>query len=290
MTQTENIQVYPAWLNREQYPFNSHYFQTPAGSMHYVDEGSGDPVVMVHGNPAWSYSYRHLINGLKDKCRCIAPDHIGFGLSDKPADWDYLPIHHAENLEALLDSLQLQKITMVVNDWGGPIGLSFALNHPEKIKKLIILNTWLWSVENDQHFRTFSGIMGGPVGKFMIRNFNFFGKNIVKQAFGDQSKLTPEIHRHYYLHLDTPAHRKGSYIFPKEIIGSSAWLQSSWEMKELINNIPTTFVWGMKDIAFREKELNHWVKNWNNGKVVRVAQAGHFPQEIAPELIIREIL
>ena len=280
---------YPSWLNRIDYSFESHYFDLPVGRMHYVDEGTGDPIVMIHGNPAWSYCYRYLINGLKNQYRCIAPDHIGFGLSDKPSDWDYLPQHHAENLEAFLESLHLTNITLIVNDWGGPTGLSYAIRHPEKIKKLVILNTWMWSVADDAYYRNFSGFMGGPIGKFLIKNFNFFGKSVVKKAFGNSAKLTPEIHKHYYLHLDSPDHRKGSYVFPKEIVGSSNWLNSLWQKREVISHKPTLFAWGMKDIAFREKELNTWTSNWHNYKVIKMENAGHYPQEIAPELIINEL-
>jgi haloalkane dehalogenase len=280
--------VYP-WLDRREYPFKSHFFQTPVGRMHYVDEGAGEPIVMVHGNPAWSFAYRNVIKSLYATNRCIAPDHIGFGLSDKPADWDYLPVHHAQNLEALLDSLNLTDITLVVNDWGGPTGLSYAIRHPERIKRLIILNTWMWSVANDKYYRNFSGFMGGPVGSFLIRYFNIFGKMVVKKATGDPSKMPAAIHAHYYKHLDSPAHRKGSYVFPREIIGSSDWLDSLWKQRSRINSIPTTFIWGMKDIAFREQELDFWVSHWDHPEVIRIPTAGHFPQEENPGIIIEAL-
>jgi haloalkane dehalogenase len=278
----------PNWLDRNEYPFESNYFNLPMGKMHYVDEGKGEPIVMVHGNPAWSFEFRNVIKEMSKTNRCIAADHIGFGLSDKPADWNYFPAQHATNFERLMDSLDLRDITMVVNDWGGPIGLSYALKYPEKIKKIVILNTWLWSVEDDPHFKKFSGFMGGFLGRFLIRQFNFFGKQVVKNAVGDKKKLTKHIHKHYYLHLEKPGDRKGSYVFPKQIIGSSLWLDSLWKQREKINNIPTTFIWGMKDIAFREQDLNYWLKHWNNSKTIKLAEVGHFPQEEAPEEVIIE--
>jgi len=279
----------PNWLDRNEYPFESNYFNLPMGKMHYVDEGKGEPIVMVHGNPAWSFEFRNVIKEMSKTNRCIAADHIGFGLSDKPADWNYFPAQHATNFERLMDSLDLRDITMVVNDWGGPIGLSYALKYPEKIKKIVILNTWLWSVEDDPHFKKFSGFMGGFLGRFLIRQFNFFGKQVVKNAVGDKKKLTKHIHKHYYLHLEKPGDRKGSYVFPKQIIGSSLWLDSLWKQREKINNIPTTFIWGMKDIAFREQDLNYWLKHWNNSKTIKLAEVGHFPQEEAPEEVIIEL-
>jgi haloalkane dehalogenase len=125
----------PEWLDTQEYPFTQHFFKTPDGNMHYVDEGLGEPIVFVHGNPAWSFEFRKLIKEFSRTNRCIAPDMIGFGLSDKPAEYSYLPKDQAKNLDLFLESLPLENITMVVGDWGGPVGLSYALNHPEKIKK-----------------------------------------------------------------------------------------------------------------------------------------------------------
>jgi len=279
--------VYPQWLDRKEYPFRSKYFELPMGNMHYVDEGQGDPIVMVHGNPAWSFLYRNVIKEMSKTNRCLASDHIGFGLSDKPENWDYTPEHHAQNFELWLADLNLKNITLVVNDWGGPIGLSYAIKHPERIKKLVILNTWMWSVEKDPHFRKFSNFMSSALGKFLIKYFNFFAKQVVKAAIGDKSKLTKNIHQHYYMHLPTPASRKGSYVFPKHIIASSAWLESLWMQKDRINTIQTTFIWGLKDIAFRASELAFWSSQFKNSNIITLPDVGHFPAEEAPEEIIK---
>lgn len=279
----------PKWLDRNEYPFESNYFELPMGKMHYLDEGKGEPIVMIHGNPGWSFEFRNIIKEMSKTNRCIVPDHIGFGLSDKPYDWDYMPENHANNLELFLDSLNLENITLVVNDWGGPIGLSYAIKNPNKIKKLVIMNTWMWSVENDPYYKKFSGMMGGGFGRFMIKNFNIFGKMVVKKAVGDKKKLSKHIHKHYYKHLETKKDRKGCYVFPKQIIGSSKWLDKLWQQKDKINNIPTAIIWGMKDIAFREQELNYWIENWNNPKVIKLAEIGHFPQEETPNKVIEEL-
>lgn len=278
--------VYPAWLNRNEYPFKSNFINLPVGNMHYVDQGKGDPIVMVHGNPGWSFEFRMLIKELSATNRCIAPDHIGFGLSDKPADWDYLPEHHAQNLEMFLDQLNLKNVTLVFNDWGGPIALSYAIKYPEKVKKIVILNTWLWSVEKESHFRKFSNMMGKGIGKFLIKYFNIFGKMVVKKAVGDKTKLTKEIHRHYYVHLEKPSQRKGCYVFPREIIGSSKWLDGLWQQRARLNSIPVSIVWGMKDIAFREKELLIWMNYFPKAKVTKLEHVGHYPQEEAPDVVI----
>src|SRR5512133_3021901 len=110
-------------LDRSEYPFASHYLQLPMGRMHYIDEGHGSPIVMVHGTPTWSFLYRHLVKRLAADYRCLAPDNLGFGLSNKPAGWSYTPQAHADNLRAFIESLGLRDVTLVVHDFGGPIGL-----------------------------------------------------------------------------------------------------------------------------------------------------------------------
>lgn len=273
----------PEWVNREEYPFEPAEFELPVGTMRYVDEGSGDPLVMVHGNPYWSFEYRALIRRFMGSRRCIAPDHLGFGLSDKPREWDYLPEQHAANFEELLESLDLSNITLVVNDWGGPIGLSYAINHPDRVRNIVITNSWLWSVEKDRYYRAFSGIVGGPVGRFLIRKFNFFATTIVRRVFGDKSKLTPEIERHIISPLADPEERKGSWVFPKRIIGSSDWLASLWERREVLWGKVELIAWGMKDIAFREKELERWEAAFPEAKVERYPGVGHFVAEENPD-------
>ncbi len=282
--------MYPDWLDREDYPFKPKSFDLPAGRMSYVDEGSGQPIVLLHGNPYWSFEYRGLIAGLAGSFRCIAPDHIGFGLSDKPANWDYLPESHGANLTALLLSLDLKNIVLVVNDWGGPIGLSFAVEHPQRVAALVITNSWCWPVDDDRHFRIFGGFMGGPIGRALIRRRNFFATSVVKRAFGDKQKLTPELRRQIESPLDSPENRKGSWVFPREIIGSSRWLGTIWERRGVLAGKGRLIAWGDKDIAFREKELNRWQEAFPEARVVRYPDAGHFVAEEKPTELVTEIL
>lgn len=279
----------PTWLNRNEYPFQSRFYNCPAGRMHYVDEGQGEPIVFVHGNPTWSFSYREIIKALSKTHRCLAVDHLGFGLSDKPVGWDYLPVSHAANFEAWIESLHLSGVTLVVNDWGGPIAISYAIRHPEKIKKIVVLNSWMWSVKGDPHFERFSGMMGGAIGNFLIKHFNFFARFFLSKTYYDPKKLTKSIHRQLYQHLDSKDDRAGCCVFPREIIGSSTWLDSLWENKRNLAPIAISLVWGMKDIAFREKELHRWTIGFPNAKVVAVQRAGHYPEAEAPEVVIREL-
>lgn len=279
----------PEWLDVLKYPFQPHFFSTPAGRMHYVDEGSGEPIIFVHGNPAWSFEFRKLIQAFATTNRSIAPDHIGFGLSDKPKEWSYLPEEHAKNFERFVESLQVSNITLVVGDWGGPIGLSYALNHQDKIKNIVITNTWLWSVQSDWYYQAFSKFVGGPIGRWLIKNRNFFADTVVRSLFGDKRRLTPEIHRHYLMPLATPDERKGCWVFPGQITGSSAWLQSLWERRDRLQEKKILIAWGMKDIGFRKKELDRWITAFPHARVARFEDAGHFVPEEKPDELIREM-
>jgi haloalkane dehalogenase len=269
----------PAWLDRREYPFALRRFALPMGQMNYVDEGEGEAIVMVHGNPAWSFLYRRFIKRFKDSYRCIAMDHIGFGLSDKPFDWSYRPQEHAENLWTLLDAIDVADVTLVVQDWGGPIGLSYAIRRPDRVKRLVILNTWMWPVNDDWYYIAFSSLVGGVVGRLLIRHLNFFASVVMKVVYGDKAKLTPHIHAHYLNALATPKSRKGSWVFPQQIIGATDWLAALWAQRDRLAAKPAMIAWGMKDLAFREQELNRWISVFPNAPVTRYHDAGHYVQD-----------
>jgi haloalkane dehalogenase len=279
----------PAWLDTREFPFAQHYFSSPVGRMHFVDEGAGRPIVFVHGNPAWSFMFRHQIKALAGTHRCIAPDHIGFGLSDKPHAWSYLPSEHAANLEALLESLDLHDLTLVIGDWGGPIGISYALRHPDRIRDILVSNTWMWSVRSQVKFRLFSAYMGGPLGRYLIRSRNSFAKSGFKGAFGDPRRLRPEIHEQYIRPFDVPEDRKGSWVLPKQIIAASPWLEELWARRAVLQEKRFLFVWGMKDVGFGEKELQRWARQFPRGRVVRFPDGGHFLAEELPTEFTTEL-
>lgn len=204
-----SAQPAPGWLSPAEYPFPSKFFSTPYGEMHYVDEGAGDVIPFLHGNPTWSFEHRHLIAHLRRRFRCIALDYIGFGLSDKPYAVSYLPRFHAENLARFIDALGLTQITLVVHDWGGPIGMSYAVNHTDNVKRIIAYNSWFWSVNGIRSFERFSGFMGGPIGRFLCRNLNVFPRLLIPLAVGDKTKLLRSAHEHYIKPFPTPRSRKG---------------------------------------------------------------------------------
>ena len=164
----------PAWLDRNAYPFISNWFDLPEGRMHYIDEGKGDILLFVHGNPSWSSEYRQLIRHFAVTHRCIALDHLGFGLSDKPIDASYLPQFHAANLARFIEGLDLTDITLVVQDWGGPIALSYAVDNPTRIGRIVASNSWFFDVREYATMRRFSRIVGSALGRALCRRFNLF--------------------------------------------------------------------------------------------------------------------
>ena len=277
------------WVDREEYPFDARYLEVPAGRLHYVDEGRGQPIVMVHGNPTWSFLYRDLIKRLRGDYRCMAVDHLGFGLSDAPKGWSYLPQDHAANLAALIEELGLKDITLVVQDWGGPIGLSYAVAHPENVTRLVILNTWAWPVNRDPYYIAFSGLMGGPLGRALIRRYNFFAATVMPLLFGDRSKLTEAARRQYLKALPTPEDREGCAVLPREIIGSTPWLEELWAGVPSLQSKPALIVWGMKDRAFRAKELRRWESAFPTAWTLLLSAVGHFVQEEAPDDLARAV-
>jgi pimeloyl-ACP methyl ester carboxylesterase len=141
--------------------------------IHYVDEGTGETLLLLHGNPAWSFLYRKIISGLKDEFRCVALDYPGYGMSTAPAGYRFTPREHSAILERFVDRLELRYLTMMVQDWGGPVGLGLAGRRPELLRRLIIGNTFAWPLNSEFRVRMFSALMGGPIGRTLNRWFMF---------------------------------------------------------------------------------------------------------------------
>ncbi len=266
-------------LDQQAYPFTSKWHATPEGTMHYIDEGKGEVMLFVHGTPTWSFLYRNLIRHYSQHYRCIAADNLGFGLSEKPTDADYRPEAHSLRLEGLIAALDLKNITLVVHDFGGPIGLAYAIRHPENIQRLVIFNTWLWSNQDDPAKVKIARLMGGSVGRFLYTYLNFSPRVLLKMAFHDKSKLTPSIHSHYLRPFSNRAERGALFVFVQELL--SDWFQSLWQQRDKIIKLPTLLLWGMQDPAFGKKDLERWEKHLENSTVIRLEGVGHFPQEEA---------
>jgi len=277
----------PDWVSDELYPFESRFFAVPPDHrMHYVDEGAGGPIVFVHGNPAWSFEFRHLIRELRPEFRCVAPDHIGFGLSSRSSRReDHHPESHARRFAALLDHLDLRDITLFMNDWGGPIGLDFASRQPERVRRLVIANSWCWPVGGDFHFKAFSFLMSSWIGQHLVRHRNMFVNSVMPRAVGDRSILTPEIMAHYRNAQPSPAARAANAALPGYIVGAGDWLGSIWDDRAAFTGKPALLLWGLKDIAFRRKELERWKSALSDYQLHEFEDCGHFLAEEVPDRV-----
>lgn len=276
------------WVDANLYPYRSHFVDVGPGRIHYVDEGEGAVIVMVHGTPTWSFLYRAFIRDLSRDHRVIAIDHLGFGLSDKPEGWSYRPEDHARNLELVIDGLGLRDIVLVVHDFGGPIGLSYAIDHPENVRAFVLFNTWMWSLRGTPSERV-SKLIGGPIGRFLYERLNFSPRVLVKAAFGHKRKLTKQVHGHYIDAFPTAASRRGPWVLARELVGSSDWYENLWQRRDRIAGKPVLLLWGMKDPAFQPAALGRWKGTLTNARVVEFPDAGHFVQEEAPDASAREM-
>ncbi|MFZ5478900.1 MAG: alpha/beta fold hydrolase [Myxococcota bacterium] len=273
------------WPDPALYPFEAHWLDVDGGRMHYVDEGEGPVVVLVHGTPSWSFEWRALVRDLARDHRVIAPDHVGFGLSEKPEDWAYTPAAHAANLGRLLDHLAVGDVTLVVHDLGGPIGLGWALDHPDRVARVVVMNTSMWRFEADAE--RFSRVVAGPIGKYLYLQRNFSPRRIVPMAMA--VKPSPDVHRHYYEAFPTPETRMGPWRIGCELAGSAAWFDGLWARRAALADKPALIVWGMADPAFKPHLLSRWQELWPSAPVVKLDGVGHFPQEEAPDRVSSEI-
>lgn len=277
-------------MDRTAYPFESQWLETPAGRIHYVDEGSGETLVFAHGTPTWSFEWRHLIRALMPEYRCIAPDHLGFGLSDRPREVSYTPRAHAERFEAFITRLDPDPFTLVVHDYGGPIALPVCLRHPGRVSRLVLINTWMWSFAGDADMERKGRVAGGALGRFLYRWANFSLRVLTPYAYGDRKKLTPQVHRQY---LDRFPDRwsRGAVLWPlaHALLGSSDYFESLWRERDALRGRPALIVWGMQDRAFQVRQLNRWREVLPAARVCELAEAGHWPHEEAPDRVIAEI-
>lgn len=279
-----------AWFDRNEYPFQSRQLTVGGHKMHYIDEGSGPTLLFVHGTPTWSFLYRKQIQALSTEFRCVALDHIGFGLSEKPEKAPYTPEWHSQNLEKLVDALQLRDITLIVHDFGGPIGLSFAIRRPELIAKVVLLNTFLWETASNPAAQKINRIIRSAFGRFLYLRMNVSPKLLLKSAFADKKKLTKAIHRHYIKVFPDKSSRHGLLGLAENLVGASDWYAAQWHQLDRIASKPFLVVWGMKDTFIGPDFLKVWEGRLKNVRqVIRLEEAGHFVQEEAPNELSQAI-
>lgn len=280
---------------RDEYPFESHYLSLPAGRLHYVDEGprtSEQTIVCIHGNPTWSFYYRSIVAGFRAEHRCLAVDHLGCGLSDKPQAFDYCLANHTSNLVNWLDALDLKNVTLVVHDWGGAIGLGAAVQRPERIAKLMILNTAAFPPPYIP-FRI--SICRFPIlGSWAIRYLNAFAGTAVWMAIDRLPRLSRAARDGLLFPYSSPDNRIAVDRFVRDIPMKKS--HRTWSVLDkleadlkILAEKPTTFVWGMKDWCFVPDCMHRMLPNFPKAQTRELPDVGHYVMEEAVDEVHAEL-
>ena len=283
----------PEWLRRL-YPFSPRRFAVGRHHLSYVDAGppADEAVVLLHGNPTWSFHYRDLIKTLAAAGRrCIAPDHLGMGLSDKPADYPYRLADHIANLAALIESLKLRRVHLVMHDWGGAIGCGWAVRNPEKTGRIVILNTAAFP---DQNLPLRIRLCRTPLlGEFVVRGLNGFAGPAVSMAMHRRA-MSDEVKRGYLFPYDSWAHRIGVARFVQDIPRHEGD-PSMPTLREIAGGLPALrghpvlIAWGGADFCFTKHFYNRWLEILPQSEGHFLADAGHYLLEDASEEIIPQV-
>jgi haloalkane dehalogenase len=278
----------PPWLDRTIYPFTSRSVTVDGNTIHYVDEGSGPVLLMLHGNAAYSFLYREIISALSPHFRCIALDYPGFGLSSARSGYGFTPAEHSAVLENFVAALKLDAIRLLVADWGGPIGLGFAGRRPDLIHSLIIGNSWAWVPEKSSPLAKFSRIAGSPLGNFLICRFNILVR--LMNPLGTKRKFTRAEKVAYRGPFPNWRSRRPMAVFPKEILKSHEFLSGVEAGLRRLRKKPVLLLWGDKDTGFTDIERSRFERLLPSSTTRILFGAHHFIQEDAPAEIAAEVL
>lgn len=268
------------------YPFASRWFDTSAGRMHYIDEGSGTPILFCHGNPTWSFLYRGIVARLRDRFRCVAVDYLGFGLSDHPDGYGYTIEEHARTTGELVDHLGLDGFIVMGQDWGGPVSTAVATERAARVSGVILGNTWFWPPSLS--FRLFSRFMGTALMQRKILEDNFFVERIM--PLSSARTLSERERSHYRDVQPSAAARRGVAVMPKQIVGATPLLERlSRDVPEKLGSKPVLITWGMRDVGFRPGMIPRMRAAFSDVVVVELPRAKHYIQEDAPAEIAQAI-
>jgi haloalkane dehalogenase len=270
------------------FPFESRWFDSSVGPVHYIDEGDGPPLLLMHGNPDWSFLYRKIVSGLRGEFRCVAPDYPGFGLSVHPAGYGYTPAEHAKVIGELVDQLDLNEMVVMGQDWGGPIGMDIASRRADRVRGMVMGNTWFWP-DNGRTMRMFSTAMGSRPIQYLIKRRNFFVSPLMKRSL--RVKISDAEFAHYTDVVPTPESRDGIAVFPIEIMRSHPWLgELETRVAETLAGKPVVLMFGRKDPALASDAIiDRWRKQFPDATYIDLPEAGHYIQEDAPDEIVEAI-
>jgi haloalkane dehalogenase len=276
----------------DEYPFQPHFFDLNGLRYHYVDEGQGEPLLMVHGNPTWSFAWRNLIKDLARDYRVLAVDHIGCGLSDKPPTYAYRLQTHIENLTRFITHLDLQQITLIAHDWGGAIGMGAAARLPERFARLVLCNTAAFrSTRIPWRIAVCRIPVLGPLG---VRGLNLFARAALRMAVEKPERLTPAIRAGYLAPYDSWLHRVAVQRFVEDIPlrpehPSYAALVAVEEGLARFVETPQLLIWGERDWCFTPHFLAELERRWPRAETLRIPDAGHYVFEDAWERMVPRI-
>jgi len=264
------------------------FVDLPSGArLHYVDEGKGETLLFLHGNPAWSFQWRDLIRGLRGSHRCVALDYPGFGLSEAPAGFGFTPREESLVVEEFVDRLGLRDVTLVMQDWGGPIGLGLAGRRPELVRRVVLGSTWAWQTSKSAPRGRFSVIAGGPVGEFVQVNFNGFASLALKA--GIARKLPPDV-TDVYLRPFRPLDRRGiAAFYPGQITAATEYFAEVEAGLPRVADKKALIFWALKDQGFPRSDLARFEETFPNHKTIELPNANHFFFEDAADQMIPEI-
>lgn len=276
------------------YPFDGKFFERNGLRQHYLDEGSGEPVLMLHGNPTWSFYYRNLVRALSAEYRTVAPDHIGCGYSDKPGDdaYSYTLKQRVDDVEALLEHLGITGgVTLVVHDWGGMIGMAYAVRHPERIKRIVAMNTSAFHLPKTKAFPWALWLVRNTwLGTFLVRGFNAFSYT-ASHVCCKRGPMPREVRKMYRRPYDSWRNRIATLRFVQDIPlrpgdPSYAVVDEVEAKAGQLKHVPMLLCWGMRDFVFDRHFLALWEARFPEARVHRFDDCGHYVLEDASEEII----
>jgi cis-3-alkyl-4-acyloxetan-2-one decarboxylase len=275
----------------ELYPFRSNYLEVDGGKLHYLDEGErgSRPMLMLHGNPTWSFYYRELVKKYRSDHRVVAPDHLGCGLSDKPESYEYRLSKRIDHIERLVDALGLREITLVMHDWGGAIGMGFAVRRPELIRRFVVLNTAAFPSERIPFSIDICRIPG--FGALMIRGLNAFSRVALIRAVHHKERLTPAVRAGYLAPYDAWSSRVAQLRFVQDIPmrADHPSFEALAEIDRALPRFagyPMKIFWGARDFCFDLGFLAEWRRRFPKAEVEVFEDASHYVLEDAWERII----
>ncbi|MBW7456350.1 alpha/beta fold hydrolase [Paenibacillus sepulcri] len=280
----------PFEVDSSEYPFKDHWLPYRDGHIHYIDEGQGPVVLLLHGNPTWSYLYRNVIKELSRECRLIAPDYPGMGMSKAPSRYGFTPQEQSDAVMELIRFLDLKNMILVVQDWGGPIGLNYAVRNRDNLRGIVVMNTWAWPAALPA-MKIFSLAMGGwPIGYWLQTRRNFFAKRIVPHGIFHSEKITESLRKAYTDPFPTPESRKPTWVFPRQIRKARSWLAEIESGLSVLSDLPAQILWGTKDSAgFPLEEMAKWQKFLKLNMSESLTDASHYVQEDRPDRVAASI-